>query len=416
MNTKNKMQAKIITIGDEILVGQTIDTNSTFIAKAFNEIGIPVSEILSITDTKHHIIEALDRAIENNQFVILTGGLGPTNDDITKTVLTDYFNDELIIYPKVLKRIQDFFKKFNKPFLKVNELQAMLPAKATIIENDLGTASGMWFKKGKVNILSLPGVPFEMKALFLKFIDHIKGAYNLGAFYHASVLVAGIGESYLAELIKDWEEKSRSNDVSVAYLPSIGTLKLRLTGHTQQKPFIDKQLDFLIKNYPKYVVGYEDTPLEEKIGQLLNSEGKTLGTVESCTGGGLAEKIVSVPGSSAYYEGSIISYSYQLKEKIVGVKHNTIIEFGAVSEEVVIEMASNGRKKLGVDFCISISGVAGPEGGTADKPVGTVWIAIATPNKVHTKLFNFGYNRSRNIQSTIAAALNFLRLILIKKI
>lgn len=410
------MRAKIITIGDEILVGQTVDTNSAFIAKAFNEVGIRVTEIVSITDTQNHIVEAVDSAIKGNDFVILTGGLGPTNDDITKTVLTEYFDDELIMYPDVLDRIKAYFVKFNKPFLEVNNLQAMLPKNATIIENELGTASGMWFKKNNVNILSLPGVPFEMKALIQKFLEIIKTKYDLGDFYHHSVLVTGIGESYLAELLKDWETNCRNTGVGVAYLPSIGTLKVRLTGNIENKAFIDQQLESLMVKYPKYIVGYEGTSLEETIGELLKSEKRTLGTVESCTGGGLAKKIVDVPAASAYYLGSIISYSYLLKEKLVDVKHETIIKYGAVSEEVVIEMAENGKEKLEVDYCISISGVAGPDGGTPDKPVGTVWIAIATPTKTYSKLFNFGYNRSRNIQSTIMAALNFLRLILIKQL
>ena len=410
------MRAKIITIGDEILVGQTVDTNSTFIAKMFNEIGIQVTEIVSITDTKSHIEEAVDSAIKNNDFVILTGGLGPTNDDITKTVLTSYFNDELVLYPDILKRIQDYFKKFNKPFLEVNHLQAMLPKNATIIENEVGTASGMWFKKGEVNILSMPGVPFEMKALFKKFLELIKKDYSLGDFYHHSIVVTGIGESYLAEMIKDWEVKCRNNGVSVAYLPSIGTLKIRLTGNSSQKAFINQQLTELLVSYPKYMVGHEGATLEKVIGELLMANKQTLGTVESCTGGGLASKIISVAGSSTYYLGSIVSYSYLLKENLVDVQHDTIVKFGAVSEEVVIEMASKGRKKLGVDYCISISGVAGPDGGTEDKPVGTVWIAIATPDVVHAKLFNFGHNRSRNIKSTIMSSLNFLRLVLIKAI
>ncbi|MFK8038401.1 MAG: CinA family nicotinamide mononucleotide deamidase-related protein [Crocinitomicaceae bacterium] len=410
------MQAKIITIGDEILVGQTVDTNSAFIAKAFNEIGIRVTEIISVTDTKKHIIDAVDAAIKTNQFVILTGGLGPTNDDITKTVLTEYFEDKLVINQEVLTRIKNYFAKFNKPFLEVNNLQAMLPKNATIIENELGTASGMWFKKGEVNILSLPGVPFEMKALFKKFLQLIKNDYDLGDFYHNSIVVTGIGESFLAEMIKEWENQCRINHVSVAYLPSIGTLKIRLTGNNDQKMFIDKQLKDLLAEHPKYMLGYEGATLEKLIGEILLRDKLTLGTVESCTGGGLAKKIVSVPGSSKYYLGSIISYSYLLKESLVDVNHKTIVEFGAVSEEVVVEMATNGRTKLGVDYCISISGVAGPDGGTAEKPVGTVWVAIATPIKTYTKLFNFGFNRSRNIQSTILSALNFLRLILNKQI
>lgn len=410
------MRAKIITIGDEILVGQTVDTNSTFIAKAFNEIGIQVTEIVSITDTKEHIIKSVDSAIKENDFIILTGGLGPTNDDITKTVLTDYFNDELVMYPDILARIKAYFVKFNKPFLAVNDLQAMLPKEATIIENELGTASGMWFKKNNVNILSLPGVPFEMKALVQKFLEEIKITYDLGHFYHQSVLVAGIGESYLAELLKAWEADCRDKGVGVAYLPSVGTLKIRLTGNIDDKLFINDKLKWLVVEYPKYIVGDEGSSLEKTIGTLLIDNKSTVGTVESCTGGGLAKKIVDAAGSSAYYLGSIVSYSYLLKESLVNVKHDTIINFGAVSEEVVIEMAENGKEKLKVDYCISISGVAGPDGGTVDKPVGTVWIAIATPTKTYSKLFNFGYNRSRNIQSTIMAALNFLRLILIKQI
>lgn len=410
------MRAKIITIGDEILVGQTVDTNSTFIAQAFNEVGVQVTEILSITDTKEHIVEAVDAAIKNNDFVILTGGLGPTNDDITKMVLTDYFEDELVMYPAILDKIQTYFERFNKPFLEINHLQAMLPKNATIIENEIGTASGMWFKKGNANILSMPGVPFEMKALFTKFLILIKDDYELGDFYHNSIVVTGIGESFLAEMIKDWEAKCTANKVSVAYLPSIGTLKIRLTGNSAQKTFIDAQLAELLADYPQFMVGYQGVSLEKEIGRLLLENKQTLGTVESCTGGGVAKKIVAVAGSSAYYLGSIISYSYLLKEKLVDVKHETIVKYGAVSEEVVIEMASNGRLKLGVDYCISISGVAGPDGGTEDKPVGTVWIAIATPDKVHAQLFNFGYNRSRNIQSTILASLNFLRLILLKEL
>ena len=410
------MQAKIITIGDEILVGQTIDTNSTHIAKALNAIGIKVSEILSITDTEPHILKSVEEALHDNDFIILTGGLGPTNDDITKKVLTAYFDDELVLYPEVLKKIQDFFIRFNKPFLPVNKLQAMLPKNAEIIENDLGTASGMLFQKGNSLILSLPGVPFEMKGLFAKFIEKVKSKYALGDFYHQTLLLAGIGESYLADMIKDWEAETRAHGVGVAYLPSIGELKLRLTGTLDQKVFIDQQISYIQNTYPKYVVGNADDKLENVIGQLLLKSNKKLGTIESCTGGALAQKIVSVSGSSAYYEGSIISYSYLLKENLVGVNGEVILKEGAVSEAVVREMAEKGRTKLGVDYCISISGVAGPEGGTDEKPVGTVWIAIASIDNTVAKQFNFGYNRSRNIQSSVVAALNFLRLVLTNQI
>jgi len=406
------MRAKIITIGDEILVGQTVDTNSAYIAKKLNSIGVKISEIISITDTKSHIINSVDKAINDHDFIILTGGLGPTNDDITKNALVDYFDDELIEHPEILAKIKGFFERFNKPFLDVNELQAMLPKQARIIENDLGTASGMWFKKGKANILSLPGVPFEMKGLINKFIDLIKVDYEIGNFYHKTTLVAGIGESYFAEMIEDWESQNRIDGIGVAYLPSVGSLKLRLTGTLLQKAIIDERIKFIEDKFPKYIVGSDINSLEEKIGLLLLSKKAVLGTVESCTAGGLANKIVSIPGSSAYYSGSIVSYSDAIKQSIVGVLPETLKQHGAVSEETVIEMAKNGRTKLNVDYCISISGVAGPDGGTEEKPVGTVWIAIATPDQVLTKKFNFGYNRARNIQSTIMAALNFLRLTL----
>ncbi len=406
------MQAIIITIGDEILVGQTIDTNSAHIAKELTPLGIKVSEIISISDTHDHIWNTVDTAVKWADFVIITGGLGPTNDDITKKVLTDYFEDELVIYPEILTRIQNYFEKFNKPFLESNRLQAMLPKDATIIENDLGTASGMWFKKGKTNILSMPGVPYEMRGLLQKFIDALKHTHKTGNFYHRTVQVTGIGESYLAELLTDWEAKNRQLGISVSYLPSVGALKLRLTGKLDQKVIIDEHISEIKEAHSKYVIGDEVDTLEKVIGNLLKERSQTLGTVESCTGGSIAKKIVSLSGSSAFYEGSFISYSNQLKENLVGVNKSTIKQFGAVSEQTVIEMAENGRQKLGVDYCISTSGIAGPSGGTAQKPVGTVWVAVATPEKTFTKKFNFGHTRNRNIRSTVFSALNFLRLIL----
>lgn len=410
------MQAIIITIGDEILVGQTLDTNSTHIAKKLTPLGIKVKEIITVSDTSDHILKALDAALLEADFIITTGGLGPTNDDITKKVLTDYFNDELVLYPQILAKIKNYFSQFDKPFLKVNELQAMLPKHATIIENDLGTASGMWFRKNGKNVLSLPGVPYEMKGLLAKFIDAIKKEYAIGNFYHKTVRISGIGESFLAELLKDWEEDNRSQNITVSYLPSVGTLKLRLTGRLDQKEIIDKNIELLKTTHPKYVIGDEFDTLEKVVGNLLLQQKMTLGTVESCTGGSIAKKIVSIPGSSAFYEGSFISYANRLKENLVGVNSNTLQQFGAVSEEVVIEMAESGKEKLGVDYCISTSGIAGPSGGSEEKPVGTVWIAIATPKQTLAKKFNFGHTRNRNIRSTVLAALSFLRLILTEQI
>lgn len=407
------MKAIIITIGDEILVGQTIDTNSAHIAKKLNELGISVAEIVSVSDTSEHIIRAVDGAINRCDFMFLTGGLGPTNDDITKLVLTNYFNDELVIHPEILKKIEAFFVQFNKPMLTVNRNQAMLPKNARIIENDLGTASGMWFKTETCQVFSMPGVPYEMKGLLSKFLDELKKEYPIGDFYHRTLNITGIGESYLAELIKDWEETNRKEGISVSYLPSVGMLKLRLTGRIHQKEQINERLDFLAATYPKFVVGGEFDTLEKVIGKLMVGAAKKLGTVESCTGGSIAKRLVSVAGSSEFYQGSMISYSNELKEKMVGVQKATLEKYGAVSEQVVIEMADNGRQKLGVDYCISVSGIAGPTGGTEEKPVGLVWIGLSTATKTYAKKFNFGFNRERNIQATSMAALNFLRLVVL---
>ena len=268
----------------------------------------------------------------------------------------------------------------------------------------------MWFKQDNVNVLSLPGVPFEMKGLFDKFIESVKQEFNIGNFYHNTLLIAGIGESFFAEEIKDWEAKNRADNISVAYLPTIGILKLRLTGTMKQKPTIDDRIREIETRFPKYVVGPDSSSLEKRIGELLLEREASLGTIESCTGGGLANRIVSVPGSSSYFEGAIISYSNSIKANVVGVSEDTLDQYGAVSEATVIEMAEHGQQKLNVDYCISTSGIAGPSGGTEEKPVGLVWVAVATPTTTVTKQFNFGYNRSRNIESTIVAALNFLRI------
>jgi len=406
------MDAIIITIGDEILVGQTIDTNSAYIAKELYQLGIQINEIVSISDKEEHIVATLDRVINKAEFIIITGGLGPTNDDITKKVLTHYFEDELVIYPNILNRIQEFFTKFNKPFLEVNRLQAMLPKNATILENDLGTASGMLFHASKSKVLSLPGVPYEMKGLLQKFTTYIKSNYAIGNFYHRTVQVIGIGESYLAALISDWESMNREQGISVSYLPSVGTLKLRLTGKLDQKGVIDQNITELSTLHSKYIIGGEFDTIERVVARLLIDRNSTLGTVESCTGGSIARKIVSQEGSSVYYLGSIVSYTNELKQELVGVKEETLIAHGAVSQGVVEEMADNGRRLLGVDYCISVSGIAGPTGGSAEKPVGTVWIAVASPTKTYSKMFNFGHTRERNIQASVLAGLNFLRLIL----
>jgi nicotinamide-nucleotide amidase len=410
------MNAIIVTIGDEILVGQTVDTNSAHIAKELNKLGIAIDEILSISDTEEHIKQALNQYVGRADFVFLTGGLGPTNDDITKHVLTEYFNDKLVIYPEILDKIKNFFERFNKPFLEVNRLQALLPENARIIENTRGTASGMWFKKGKSNIFSMPGVPYEMKGLLDDFLAELVKEYPLGNLYHNTVRVTGIGESYLAEQLKEWEQKILNKNISVSYLPSVGELKIRLTGKLDQKEFIDQNIDYLLTEKRKYVYGREHESIVRVIGDILIERNLTLGTVESCTGGSIAIQIVSMSGSSEFYNGSIVSYTNELKANLVGVKQETLDANGAVSEQVVREMAINGAKILGTDYCISVSGIAGPSGGSDAKPVGTVWIGLTCPEGTYAKKFSFGYNRKRNIQASVYAGLNFLRLSLIEEI
>jgi nicotinamide-nucleotide amidase len=328
-------------------------------------------------------------------------------------VLTSYFDDELILYPEILKKIQDYFEKFNKPFLEVNKHQAMLPKNARIIENDLGTASGMWFEKDQTHIFSMPGVPYEMRGLLQKFLVQLKQEITLGDLYHSTVKVTGIGESYLAEQLKTWESNLRRENVSVSYLPSVGQLKIRLTGTVHQKELIDQNIEYLLREKRKYVFGRENDSLVKVIGDLLMQQKAALGTVESCTGGSIAKKIVSMAGSSGFYHGSIVSYTNELKANLVGVKEETLLKNGAVSEPVVVEMAENGLEMLDSDYCISVSGVAGPSGGSEEKPVGTVWMALATPTKTYAKKFNFGHNRTRNIQASVYAGLNMLRLELI---
>ncbi|MBI3133160.1 MAG: CinA family nicotinamide mononucleotide deamidase-related protein [Bacteroidetes bacterium] len=403
------IKASIITIGDEILVGQTVDTNSAWIASQLRLIGIKVAEIISISDDSVLIKEAVDRELSKSDIVFITGGLGPTQDDITKKTLTEYFNDELKMNARILEKVEGMFKSINRPMLDVNRQQAMLPSTAEIIENDLGTASGMWFRKNKQSVISMPGVPFEMKGLMLKLIPLLKKNYPLNAFYHKTIHFQGIGESQLAHDIAAIETACRSNGISVAYLPSPGIVRLRLTGTLDQQTEIDSTLNQLQALFPEQVFGFEEDSLESVIGGMLKKNSASVGTVESCTGGAIAARIVTIPGSSVYFKGAVIAYSYELKEELIDVNHQTLVEFGAVSQQVIEQMAVNGRQKLKTDYCIATSGIAGPDGGTDLKPVGTVWVGIASARGVVSKQFQFKHNRERNIELTVVYALNFLR-------
>ncbi|MEO9532082.1 MAG: CinA family nicotinamide mononucleotide deamidase-related protein [Crocinitomicaceae bacterium] len=406
------MKADIITIGDEILIGQTIDTNSAWMGSELNKYGVSVRQITSISDNSHAIISTLENSLNEADFIFITGGLGPTKDDITKNVLTNYFRDELVLYQDICDEIEAYFTSVNRPFLEVNRQQAMLPKKAKIIRNDLGTASGMWFESMGKQVFSLPGVPYEMKGLVNKILPQLQEKFQLGDFYHCTSHFQGVPESILADTIEDIESEILKEKISIAYLPSTGIVKIRLTGEQHQKESINDFLSEIEKRFPKNFFGRGDITIQQKIAQLLMAEKKTLGTVESCTGGALAQRIVSTPGSSAYYKGSIISYAYELKEKMVDVNHDELWEHGAVSAVVVEQMAKGGIEKLNVDYCIATSGIAGPDGGTDEKPVGTIWMAIATKDKVYSKKFSFRQNRERNIESAVVYGLNYLRIVI----
>lgn len=412
------MVAELISIGDELLIGQTVNTNASWLGKELSLIGIRVKWVSTISDVKEDIIQTVDNALKRSSLVIITGGLGPTKDDITKYTLAEYFNSKLILNNNVLERIEAYFTARGREMLEVNRLQAMLPEACEVIENHYGTASGMWFEKNDSVLISLPGVPYEMKGLMQdvilsKLINH----FQTSALYHKTMLTTGIGESYLAEYISDWEDKVRGLGLGLAYLPSPGLVKLRLSSYKGivEAQLIDELFDELEVKLFDYAFGYENDTLSGNVGLLLKEHQLTVSTVESCTGGGVGNAIVNTPGSSAYFLGGVITYSYELKSLLANVSPKTLLTYGAVSEQTVIEMAKGGRSKIGSDYCISISGVAGPDGGTPDKPVGTVWMAIDCEEGCFTKKINLGDNRERNIQMTIFASLNMLRLLLLKK-
>ncbi|MFA7273494.1 MAG: CinA family nicotinamide mononucleotide deamidase-related protein [Crocinitomicaceae bacterium] len=406
------MKAALISIGDELLIGQTINTNAAWLGKELSQIGIPVTKSWTISDDPDEICSSLDQLIPQVQLVILTGGLGPTKDDLTKYTLTKYFQTHLEIVPEVLERIADFFKKRGREMSEVNIQQAALPVAAEIMHNYHGTACGMWFEKDGCIVISLPGVPYEMHGIMIdEVFPKLKQRFDTQELYHQTLMTQGIGESFLAERIEDWENKVRDEGLGLAYLPSPGLVKLRLSSKngSVDEEKIHRYLNEVIDILPNYAYTLGDRKIADVLGKLLLEKGMTIGTVESCTGGAIANELVEIAGSSAYYVGSIVAYSYEVKEKYLKIDHQELVEHGAVSEKVVVRMAKKGRKKLGVDLCIATSGIAGPTGGLPEKPVGTVWIAISTKNRVWAKRFQFGDNRERNITMTALTALNCAR-------
>jgi nicotinamide-nucleotide amidase len=406
------MNVIVVSIGDELLIGQTINTNASWIGQEISKLGGNVIEGLTISDKAQDILSSVDYAINKSDVVIITGGLGPTKDDITKHTLANYFETELEIHKPTLDKITAYFSMRNRPMLESNIQQAALPKNCVILTNNYGTAAGMWFEKNGKIVISLPGVPYEMKGIMTEEVfPRMKVLFQLNSMYHKTILTQGIGESFLAEKLTDWENSVRAEGFGLAYLPSPGIVKLRISSPNgeKDKERIEEYLSEVKNSLPEAVFGYENETLPEIIGNLLREKNLKIGTVESCTSGLLANQIVSVSGASDYFEGSLLTYSYKLKEEILGISNTTLLDNGAVSEIVALEMAESGLKKLDVDICLSTTGIAGPLGGTDDKPVGLVWIGLATKNGVKARKFQFGDNRERNLQMTVLSALNWLR-------
>ncbi len=410
------VNASIITIGDELLIGQTIDTNSAFIARELNQIGVWVRRRVAVGDVAEEIEQALDEESTGSDIIIITGGLGPTADDITKPLLCRYFGGKLVVDEKVLEHVKFLFERIYRrpgPILERNLKQAEVPDVCTVLHNARGTAPGMLFNKNGKWFVALPGVPHEMKGLMTtEVIPRLSEAFELPAIVHRTAFTAGQGESVIAELLKDFEPALPPH-IKLAYLPNYGMVKLRLTSTGETKEQVEKEIEPYFEKLQELVkewlVTNKDEGLEIVIGQLLREKKKTMGTAESCTGGYIAHLITSVPGSSDYYKGSIVSYANQAKENILGVDHETLSIFGAVSEQTVIEMVNGALQTLQVDYALATSGIMGPDGGTPEKPVGTVWIAAGNKEKTETIKLNLRFDRQRNTEMTAAYALNFLR-------
>lgn len=408
------MKAEIITIGDEILIGQIVDTNSAWIGEQFNMNGIEIIQITSVRDNREHITEALNNAEGKVDLVVITGGLGPTKDDITKQVLCDYFNTKLVFHQPTLDHIIERFNLRGIDMNKLNRDQALLPAACSILPNKLGTAPGMWFEQNDTIFVSMPGVPFEMKYLVeFELLPRLRKTGKTRAIYHKTVLTQGLPESMLAERISDWED-ALPEHIKLAYLPNPMSVRLRLTARGEEieklKTDVETEINKLIPLIANNIFGYDNETLAGVIGRMLQKGSKTLAVTESCTGGYVSHLVTLVPGCSDYYKGSVTAYSNEVKEKVLGVKAETLNQFGAVSEEVALEMALGVKKALNVDYAISTTGIAGPTGGTPEKPVGTVWIGVSGPQKTFAQKYVFvGDHRERNIIRSAQTALQMLR-------
>jgi nicotinamide-nucleotide amidase len=411
------VQASIITIGDELLIGQTIDTNSAFIAQELNKIGIWVKRRLAIGDSREDILDALVNESKDCNIVIITGGLGPTADDITKPTLCEFFGAELVVDEGALENVKNIFTRLNRPLIDRNIKQAEVPDKCKVLPNLRGTAPGMWFEKDGVVYTSLPGVPHEMEGLMLhSVLPKLKEHFQVPAIVHSTLFTAGKGESEIAELLVGFENKLPGY-IKLAYLPSYGMVRLRLTGKGNEMDLLQKEVSTYANQMKEiikeWLVAEEDITLQEALYQLLKEKGKTLAVAESCTGGYIAHLITSIPGSSAIFMGGVVSYANEAKISVLGVQRSTLEQFGAVSEQTVTEMAKGVMQQMKTTYGLATSGIMGPDGGSPEKPVGTVWIAVANGTVVKTQKFQFRFDRKRNIQLAANAALNMMRLFIL---
>lgn len=410
------MKAEILNIGDELLIGQIVNTNAVWIAQQFNLLGIPVARMSTVGDTREAILSAVHTALAEHDIVVMTGGLGPTKDDITKATLCEYFDSPLRFDDEVYQMLDGFFRSRGRVLSEVNKTQCYVPEKCTVLMNHWGTAPGMLFEQDGKLLVSLPGVPNEMKHLISeRFLPILKQKFKLPPLVHRSYNTEGIPESELMVTIGEWENQLPAS-IKLAYLPSAGQVKLRMSS-LNEDGMADSLMDAEEAKL-KTLIGHEifsmdETSLEMVIKDLLLERNQSITTAESCTGGYIAHKLTSVPGVSKVYPGSVITYDYWVKSELLGVSPATLEQFGAVSRETVIEMAEGARKRMKTDYAIAVSGIAGPDGGTADKPVGTVWMAWATPDKTIARRFRFGTDRASNIHRTYQASLNVLRKLIL---
>jgi len=416
------MKAAIVTIGDEILIGQIVDTNSAFIAKSLDRIGVEIHEMISISDDKHHIVDTFLKFQNKVDLVLITGGLGPTKDDITKKTFCDYFDDELVVDEAVLAHVTKLIEGFYKRTItQINKDQALVPSKCTVLHNEVGTAPGMWMKKENTVFISLPGVPFEMKYLVEnEIIPKVVREYKRPYILHKTIMTYGRGESAVAEQIEDWEN-NLPEFIKLAYLPAPGRVRLRLTARGTDKEFLEKSIEENVMSLTEIIgdiiVGFDDDEtLETVVGTLLKQQNKTISTAESCTGGNIAQLLTSVSGASNYFKGSVVSYATETKISVLGLSEELINKYSVVSAEVAKQMAINVKSIMKTDYAIATTGNAGPTKGDSKAELGTVFIALATPNEVIVEEFNFGQPREKVIDRAVNKSMEMLRKEILKNV